>query len=119
MISAKPSASAARRPRRARPFAGTKPNTENKRNMQIQLDQGPVEALECDALVALTFDGKPNERFQAALGDVYASGEATGKMFEMTLVHWPAGLTAKRLLLVGAGPLDKFTTAELRRVAGA
>jgi len=87
--------------------------------MQIHLDQGPVEALECDALVVLTFDGKTNDRFKDALSDVYASGEVTGKMFELTLVHHPAGVKAKRLLVAGAGPRDKFTPAELRRMAGA
>jgi leucyl aminopeptidase len=87
--------------------------------MQIHLDQRPVEALDGDALIALTFEGKPNEKFKDALSDVFASGEVTGKIFEMTLVHQPRGLKVKRLLLVGAGKPEKFTSAELRRVAGA
>ncbi len=87
--------------------------------MQIHLEQKPVESLECDALIALTFEGQPNGRFKDSLGDVYSSGEVAGKIFEMTLVHHPQGLKAKRLLLAGAGPAGKFTTAELRRVSGA
>jgi leucyl aminopeptidase len=87
--------------------------------MQIRLEQKPVESLECDALVALTFEGKPNDRVKDALSEVYSSGEVTGKIFEMTLVHHAAGFKAKRLLLAGAGPVEKFTSAELRRVAGA
>src|SRR5712692_4811621 len=87
--------------------------------MHIHLDLRPVEALEGDALVVLTFEGKPNQRFRESLGDVFASGEATGKSFEMTLVHRPPGLNARRLLVAGAGPWEKFTPAELRRVAGA
>jgi leucyl aminopeptidase len=87
--------------------------------MQIHLETKPVEALECDALIALTFEGKPNDRFKEALSDVYSSGEVSGKIFEMTLVHHPQGFKAKRLLLAGAGPVDKFTSAELRRVSGA
>jgi leucyl aminopeptidase len=87
--------------------------------MQIHLDQRPVEALDGDALIALTFEGKPNEKFKDALSDVFASGEVTGKIFEMTLVHQPRGLKVKRLLLAGAGKPEKFTSAELRRVAGA
>jgi len=87
--------------------------------MQINLDRKPVAALECDALVVLTFEGKPNDRFKEALGEVYASGEVTGKLFELTLVHHPPGLKAKRLLVAGAGPIDKFTAAETRRLAGA
>src|SRR3981081_3367074 len=36
----------------------------------------------------------------------------------MTVVHHPENFKAKRLLLAGAGTLEKFTSAELRRVAG-
>jgi len=87
--------------------------------MEVRLEQKPVEALEADALIALTFEGKPNGRFQEPLSDLFASGEVTGKLFEMTLVHRPPGFQAKRLLLAGAGPADKFTAAEMRRVSGA
>ncbi len=87
--------------------------------MQIHLDEKGAEPVECDALIALTFEGKPNDRFKDSLSDVYASGEVTGKMYEMTLVHRPAGLKAKRVLLAGSGPVEKFTSAELRRVSGA
>jgi leucyl aminopeptidase len=87
--------------------------------MQIHLEQKPAESLECDGLVALTFEGKPNDRFKDSLSEVFVSGEVTGKIFEMTLVHHPPGFKAKRLLLAGAGPAEKFSPAELRRVAGA
>ena len=87
--------------------------------MEIHLERKPAEALECDALVTLTFEDQPNGRFQESLSEVYSSGEVTGKIFEMTLVHRPAGFTAKRLLLAGAGKKEKFTSAELRRVCGA
>ncbi len=87
--------------------------------MEIHLEQRPVENLECDALVALTFEGQPNSRFKDSLSQVYGSGEVAGKIFEMTLVHHPNGLRAKRVLLAGCGPVEKFTTAELRRVSAA
>jgi len=54
-----------------------------------------------------------------AAKDVIASGEATGKAFETTLLHHPAGLKAKRLLLLGAGKANNFSAAELRKLAGA
>jgi leucyl aminopeptidase len=53
-----------------------------------------------------------------AAAAVVASGEVTGKMFETTLVHAPAKLKAKRLLLVGGGKAKTFSNADLRRVAG-
>jgi leucyl aminopeptidase len=54
-----------------------------------------------------------------ALTKLAASGELTGKMLETTLVYYPQGLAAQRLLILGAGKKGKFGTAELRRVAGA
>ena len=54
-----------------------------------------------------------------AAAEVIASGEVTGKMFECTLVHRPARLKAKRLLLLGGGKAKTFSAFELRRLAGA
>ncbi len=54
-----------------------------------------------------------------AAKDVMASGEVTAKAFETTLLHRPAGLKAKRLLLLGGGKAKTFSTAELRQLAGA
>ncbi len=56
---------------------------------------------------------------QAAAADLLASGELTGKPFEINLLHKPAGLKAKRLLLIGGGAAKKFTSYDLRRIAGA
>jgi len=56
---------------------------------------------------------------RSAAGDLLASGELTGKPFESNLLHKPAGLKTKRLLLIGGGAAAKFTTYELRRLAGA
>jgi leucyl aminopeptidase len=56
---------------------------------------------------------------QSAAADLLASGEVTGKPFESNLLHKPAGLKAKRLLLISGGAAKKFSTYELRRIAGA
>jgi leucyl aminopeptidase len=56
---------------------------------------------------------------QAAAADLLGSGELTGKPFEINLLHKPAGVTAKRLLLISGGAAKKFTSYELRRIAGA
>jgi leucyl aminopeptidase len=96
--------------------------------MQIRFEPGPAAAIEADALVTYAFeqddpiDGPLAEFDRAArgqLGKLAASGELTGKAFEMVLLHNPAGLRADRLLVVGAGKREKFSTAELRRLAGA
>src|SRR5258708_35502837 len=54
-----------------------------------------------------------------AAKDVVSSGEVTGKTSETTLLHRPAGLKAKRLLLMGGGKARTFSAAELRKLAGA
>src|SRR5208282_5286246 len=47
------------------------------------------------------------------------SGELTGKTLEFTLIHAPAGVKAARLLLVGAGKREQFSSTGLRKIAGA
>ena len=54
-----------------------------------------------------------------AAADVIAGGEVTGKPFESTLLHRPAKLKAKRLLLLGGGKAKSFSAFDLRRLAGA
>jgi len=55
---------------------------------------------------------------QSVAADLLASGELTGRPFEANLLHKPAGLKAKRLLLIGGGAAKKFTSYDLRRIAG-
>jgi leucyl aminopeptidase len=56
---------------------------------------------------------------QSVAADLLASGEVSGKPFETNLLHKPAGLKAKRLLLISGGSAKKFSSYDLRRVAGA
>jgi leucyl aminopeptidase len=56
---------------------------------------------------------------QSVAADLLASGEITGKPFEINLLHKPAGLKAKRLLLISGGAAKTFTSYDLRRLAGA
>jgi leucyl aminopeptidase len=96
--------------------------------MQITLETKPYAALGTDALVSYVFEeadpvqGRISELDQAANGllrNLAKSGELSGKTLEMTLIHAPAGLKAARLLLVGAGKREQFTSATLRKIAGA
>jgi leucyl aminopeptidase len=96
--------------------------------MQITLESKPYAALETEALVSYVFEeadpvqGRISELDQSANGllrSLAKSGELTGKTLEMTLIHAPAGLKAARLLLVGAGKREQFTSATLRKLAGA
>jgi leucyl aminopeptidase len=96
--------------------------------MDITVDTRPLAKIETDALVTYAFElEKPVDSALMALDSatggsiskLAAAGELTGKMLEVTLLHYPQGLAAQRLLILGAGKKDKFGTVELRRLAGA
>jgi leucyl aminopeptidase len=96
--------------------------------MQITVEAKPFAALETEALVSYVFEesdpiqGRIAEIDPAAnslLRNLAKSGEVTGKVLEMTLIHAPAWLKAARLLLVGAGKREKFDSAALRKISGA
>jgi leucyl aminopeptidase len=96
--------------------------------MELRVDTRPVAKIEADALVTYIFEqekpaggalGALDEASGGALAKLAAAGELTGKMLDTTLLYYPEGLAAQRLLVVGAGKKDKFGTAELRRIAGA
>jgi len=55
----------------------------------------------------------------SATADLIASGEVTGKSMESALLHKPAGLKAKRLLLIGGGKAKSFAAPDVRKIAGA
>ena len=81
---------------------------------------------ECLAVVVLDHGSKDKSEVRVedsaikdVAADVMASGEVTGKIFETTLLHRPAKLKAKRLLLLGGGKAKNFTPSELRKLAGA
>src|SRR5580698_7326806 len=95
--------------------------------MQIQLENQPYTSIQADALVTYIFD-KEN-KLDGVLADIdhamdgrlaalVAAGELTGKALELVLFHFPEGLDAKRLLLVGAGKPEKFSQSDLRKIAG-
>src|SRR3981081_4523869 len=56
---------------------------------------------------------------QLVAPDLLASGEVSCKPLEINLLHKPAGLKAKRILLVSGGGAKNFKAYDLRRVAGA
>jgi leucyl aminopeptidase len=85
--------------------------------MQITLQRHPIEKVEADAVIVPVFEGRREDRL--GLGELFDSGEIAGKPFEMTLLHHVAGMHAPRLLAVGAGKPEKFTAADLRKLAGA
>src|ERR1017187_880391 len=87
------------------------------RVMRIATENGPIAQLEADALIVPVFEGGREERF--GIPELIESGEVTGKYLELTLIHHPQGVAAKRVLAAGAGKAEKFEAPELRRLVGA
>jgi leucyl aminopeptidase len=96
--------------------------------MQIGFVTEPYSQVRGDALITYLFDAdnkfegvlsEINREMNGRLASLSASGELTGKLLELVLVHFPQGLAAQRLLLVGAGKPTKFSISDLRKIAGA
>src|SRR5580698_11515393 len=80
---------------------------------------------EADSQTEKNKDAKPqlkiasgDQAIQSAAADLLSSGEVSPKPFEINLLHKPAGLKAKRLLLISGGSAKKFSSYDLRRIAG-
>jgi len=78
----------------------------------VVLDQGSKDKTEVSVQSSDT-------AIKDVAAEVIGTGEVTGKTFETTLLHHPAKLKAKRLLLLGGGKAKNFTASELRKLAGA
>jgi leucyl aminopeptidase len=88
--------------------------------MEIRLEPKKLEEVDSDALVIIGLEGTPPEAPAAdQIKDLYDSGEFSGKALEIAILHRPAGLKAKRLVLAGGGKRDRFDPAELRKLTGA
>ncbi len=84
-----------------------------------------LAVLAADAQTAKEADARPapalltgNEAVKKAVADVLASGEFKAGANETLLLHGPAGLKAKRLLVVGLGKAGKATAHSVRSAAG-
>ena len=95
--------------------------------MNISLVHEPVESIRCPVLAAYSFEGSAASSgtavrlpsaTRALLEELRAGGELSGKAYERTLIHKPAGLAVQKLLVVGAGKQEKYDDAQLRRLAG-
>jgi leucyl aminopeptidase len=88
--------------------------SENARSESGRSENVRAEKDKTDAYVA-----SADKAVQHAAADLVSSGDLTGKTFETAWLHKPAGLKAKRLLLIGGGKAKKFTVSDLRKLAGA
>ena len=102
--------------------------------MQTKLSYAPLAGIETEILAVLAADTQtakgPEAKAQpvlltsdhavkSAAAAVLASGEYKAGANEMLLLHAPAGLAAKRLLIVGLGKQCKAEVGKVRNAAGA
>lgn len=88
--------------------------------MDIRLAAGPRDQVEADGFVIVGFEGEAVDGgADPRITDVTQAGEFSGKAQEITILHRPEGLKAKRLVLAGAGKREKFTADAARSLAGA
>ncbi len=103
--------------------------------MHIQIGTSPLEKLAADALAVIGFEIKDTKQADGTdaetvpdpevaaqsgwLAELRSSGEFTGKLYEIAMLHRPEGVQAKRLVMIGGGNREKFSTVEARNIAGA
>lgn len=101
--------------------------------MKNQLCFTPISGLETELLAVPAADMQAShessaravpvlliadEKVRAAAAEILASGEFKAGANETLLLHAPAGLAARRLLLVGLGKQSKATVNSIRNAAG-
>jgi leucyl aminopeptidase len=101
--------------------------------MRTELSFTPLAQIQTELLVTLAIDtqtakgpdAKPqpvlltsDEKVRSAAAGVLSSGEYKAGPNEAVLLHAPAGLAAKRLLIVGLGKKVKATAYAVRNAAG-
>jgi leucyl aminopeptidase len=92
--------------------------------MKLQIESGSPEQASVDALAFICFEKEAAESATEAaqqggwLQEIRESGEFSGKLYEFSMLHRPQNLAAKRLVIIGGGARDKFTSVEARRAAG-
>ncbi|MCI0364399.1 MAG: hypothetical protein L0219_10980, partial [Phycisphaerales bacterium] len=82
--------------------------------METNLELKPIESIECDVAVLVAYE---NGDAPGIARELYESKEFSGKSGELVLLHRPAGFAARRLLLIGGGKRERFSTADLRKAA--
>ena len=87
--------------------------------MKLLRDNAPVCEISSDCLVVAVLDGGPlsptveaiDEAGQGAITDMLKSRDIAAAAGKTTMIHQPAGIAAKRLLVVGLGKAEKLTLA--------
>ena len=85
--------------------------------METKLIYQPLDRADADAVALVVFEDEtaPREIAKAWFEELRNSGEFAGKAGELTVLHQPQGIAAKRLVAAGGGKRADFDSNSLRR----
>jgi leucyl aminopeptidase len=104
--------------------------------MQLHIETAQIDKVAADALAVICFEAEEKGAVESKAGrvdhaadpaiaaqsgwltELRSTGEFTGKLYEMAILYRPEGIAAKRLVVIGGGKRDKFSSVEVRRLAG-
>lgn len=93
--------------------------------MEVKAEYAKFYDVEADALVVTIYEGEKaddgalkelDERTGGIVSEMLGTDEMRGKQGDTVYVHRPGKLRAERLLLIGAGKREKFSTDTIRKV---
>ncbi len=96
--------------------------------MKIKVKKASSVDIKCDLLTVNIFEGVEtpggataavNKKLNNAITDLIKSGEITGKLEEVNLIHTQGKLPAKQVVVVGLGESAQFTVDRARKAAAA
>lgn len=94
--------------------------------MEIKVERGAIQATAADTLIVNLFEGVKvpggatgavDEALGGAIRDLIAGGDFSGKAGEVAVLYPRGDILARRVIIIGLGPADKFDLEGIRRAA--
>ena len=95
--------------------------------MKVQVVQGEIQLFEVDTLIVNLFEGVTlpagatgavDSALNGAIVELISNGDLTGKAGEIVTLYPRSAIPAKRVIVTGLGPADKFDLEAARRAVG-
>jgi leucyl aminopeptidase len=96
--------------------------------VEVTVQSGSIQAVDADAIVVNLFQGvtQPggatgavDQALGGAIGELIANGDLRGKLNETAILYSRGAIPARRVIVVGLGPQDKFDLDAARQAAAA
>jgi leucyl aminopeptidase len=96
--------------------------------MEISVEQGGIQAAEADTIIVNLFagvttpggaTGAVDGALNGAISELIASGDISGAAGEVGVFYPRGAIPARRVLIAGLGPSDKFDVEQVRQAAAA